>query len=109
MKNLIILISFFLLFSCKKEESTISYDNSRLANTYWQAQGGYLSLRFTATECTEHVSGMSPITKRYFIIGDKLHFYSLDNSAYTKIYIIGNSLYWNYTNASKYDYLYTRK
>jgi len=110
MKNLILILSLTILMSCGKEDAEPDYDNSKLVNTYWQANGGFYSLRFSATECTEHVSGMSPIVKPYFLKGDKIYFYSLNNKGYTQIQIIsGNTMYWNFRSWNDYDLLYYKK
>jgi hypothetical protein len=107
MKNLAIIISVILLASCNKEDASPSYDNKPLANTYWYAKSHGHSITFTATECTENYMGFAPITKPYFLKGNKIHFYSLNNSAYTEIKIQnGNTMYWNYQKSGSYSYLF---
>jgi len=109
MKKIAILLISLCLFSCKKEDIKPSYDNSALANTEWYATNMIIHISFTDKICTEKVNGLPDVSKEYFLVGDKIHFYSLDNNAYTVIYIKGDTMYWDYKGINNYTWMYIKK
>lgn len=110
MKNLLlILLISLMLFACKKEEVKPAYDNSSLAGTQWYSTNGIIQAEFDGTYCTEIVNGFSNPKKEYFLVGDKIYFYSLNNKAYTPILRKGDTMYWNFKGINNYDWVYIKK
>ena len=109
MKKILIIIAISLAFaSCKKDEATSGYDNAPLTNTRWRANN--ITLSFTSTHVTETYANLSPITKPYFLSGDRLYFYSMSNSASVKIELFSNkqTLIYNIYPNGGYEYYLQR-
>lgn len=109
MKKILILIAISLsLASCKEDNISPQYDNSPLTNTRWRTTG--ISLDFTSTHVTEKYHSLPPITKPYYLVGDMLHFYSINKTSGIKIEILSNkqSLIYNIYPQGGYQYYLDR-
>lgn len=109
MKKLLILLTISALFaSCKKEES-LGYDNTPLSGNRYQTSQGFYKLEFTSTECVERVYGLPETRKTYFLVNNEIHYYGLDNKAFTKIQILNNGdMLYNLKPNNTYDYYFQK-